>query len=40
MMKIITFPDPILREQMPEFDFENPVMDPKELEREMIVKMV
>ena len=39
MMKIITFPDPILRERMPEFDFKNPVMDPKELEREMIATM-
>ena len=39
MMKITTFPDPILRERMPEFDFKNPVMDPKELEREMIATM-
>lgn len=38
-MKITTFPDPILRERMPEFDFENPIMDPKELEREMIATM-
>jgi peptide deformylase len=38
-MKITTFPDPILRERMPEFDFKNPVMDPKELEREMIATM-
>jgi peptide deformylase len=38
-MKIITFPDPILRERMPEFDFKNPVIDPKELEREMIATM-
>ena len=38
-MKIITFPDPILRERMPEFDFKNPAMDPKELEREMIATM-
>jgi peptide deformylase len=38
-MKIIKFPDPILRERMPEFDFENPVMDPKELEHEMLSTM-
>lgn len=35
-MKIVTFPDPILREKMPDFDFENPIMDPKELERKML----
>lgn len=36
MLKIILNPDPILKERMPEFDFENPIMDPKELEREML----
>ena len=36
MLKLITFPNTILAERMPEFDFENPVMDPKELEKEMI----
>lgn len=35
-MNIIKFPDPILREQMPAFDFENPPMDPKTLEKEML----
>lgn len=35
-MKIVTFPDLILRERMPEFDFENPAMDPKELEKQML----
>lgn len=35
-MKIVTFPDLILRERMPEFDFENPSMDPKELEKQML----
>jgi peptide deformylase len=38
-MKIIKFPDPILRERMPEFDFSNPIMDPIELEKEMIETM-
>lgn len=35
-MKIVTFPDLILRERMPAFDFENPIMDPKELEKQML----
>lgn len=39
MLKIVNYPDPILLERMPDFDFENPVMDPKELEREMIATM-
>ena len=38
-MNIIKFPDPILRERMPEFDFENPLMDPKELEHDMLATM-
>lgn len=36
MTKIVTYPNPILEEQMPAFDFENPIMDPKELEIEML----
>lgn len=35
-MKLIKFPDPILRERMPEFDFDNPTHDPVELEKNMI----
>jgi peptide deformylase len=38
-MKIVKFPDPILRERMPDFDFDNPIMDPKEMERDMIAAM-
>ena len=38
-MNIIKSPDPILKERMPDFDFENPIMDPKELEQEMIKTM-
>jgi len=38
-MKLIKFPDPILKEQMPDFDFENPLMDPKELEKAMLEAM-
>lgn len=39
-MNLITFPNDILREQMPDFDFENPIMDPKQIEKEMIELMV
>jgi len=39
MLNIVKFPDPILRERMPDFDFENPIMDPKELERELLATM-
>ena len=39
-MKLITFPNDILRNQMPDFDFENPIMDPKLIEKEMIELMV
>jgi peptide deformylase len=39
MLKIIKFPDTLLRQQMPNFDFENPIMDPVELEKSMIELM-
>ena len=39
-MNIVKFPDPILRQRMPEFDFNNPVMDPVELEKSMIETML
>lgn len=39
-MKLITFPNDILREEMPDFDFENPVMDPIQLEKEMVELMI
>jgi len=39
-MKLITFPNDILRESMPDFDFENPIMDPIQLEKEMVELMV
>lgn len=35
-MKLITFPDQILRERMPEFNFDNPIVDPIDLEKSMI----
>ena len=39
MLEIIKFPNPILRDRMPEFDFLNPITDPKSLEREMLETM-
>jgi peptide deformylase len=39
MLEIVKFPNPILRERMPEFDFSNPVSDPKELEKQMLETM-
>lgn len=35
-MNIIKFPNSILREEMPLFDFENPVVDPVQLEKDML----
>jgi peptide deformylase len=39
MLKIVKYPDTILEEVMPAFDFANPIMDPKELETEMLAVM-
>lgn len=39
MLSIIKFPNPILTERMPEFDFANPVVDPKQLEADMLETM-
>jgi len=39
-MNIVKFPNSILRQRMPEFDFDNPVMDPVELEKDMIQVML
>jgi peptide deformylase len=39
MEKLVFHPDPILEEQMPAFDFDNPIMDPKELEKELLAIM-
>jgi peptide deformylase len=35
-MNILKFPNPILRERMPEFNFDNPTVDPVALEKDMI----
>jgi len=40
MLKIINFPDPILREKMPDFDFQNLTIDPIQLEKDMIKTML
>lgn len=39
MLKLITHPDPILDKALPEFDFKNPLINPKELEEQMIILM-
>lgn len=39
MLTIVKFPNPILREKMPEFDFGNPSEDPKKLEKDMLELM-
>ena len=35
-MELIKFPNDLLREKMPEFDFNNPIQDPVELEQDML----
>jgi peptide deformylase len=40
MFDIIKFPNKILREKMPDFDFSNPVMPPEELEKSLIETML
>jgi peptide deformylase len=39
MLKLVKFPDPILRQNMPDFDFADPIMDPIELEKAMLAVM-
>jgi peptide deformylase len=40
MLTIVKHPNPILEERMPEFDFENPLTDPVQLEKDMIEIML
>ena len=40
MLKIVNFPNKILREQIPEFDFDNPSHDPVQLEKDMVETML
>jgi peptide deformylase len=39
-MNIVKFPNEILRERMPEFDFTNPSQDPVQLEKDMLNEML
>lgn len=39
MLKIVNFPHEILRQQIPEFNFNDTTVDPKKLEKEMIELM-
>ena len=39
MLKIVTNPNPILKELLQNFDFENPVTDPVDLEKQMLEVM-
>ena len=39
-MNIVKFPNDILRERMPEFDFANPSHDPVQLEKDMLDEML
>jgi peptide deformylase len=40
MLTIVKHPNPILEERMPEFDFDNPLTDPVQLEKDMIEIML
>lgn len=40
MLKIVKFPDPILRVKTQEFNFNNPIIDPKILEKDLIEAML
>ena len=40
MLNIVKHPEPILRERMPDFDFSNPPLDPKQLEKDLIETML
>lgn len=39
MLKLVSQNDEILSKAMPEFDFDNPVMDPYKLEEQLVIKM-
>jgi peptide deformylase len=39
MLKLITHPNPILDKQLPEFDFDNPIIDPRDLEEQLVKLM-
>jgi len=39
MLNLITYPNPILNNQLPEFNWDDPVMDPKLLEEQLVKLM-
>jgi len=39
MLELVKFPNSILSETLPDYSFENPIMDPLDLEKEMILLM-
>lgn len=39
MLKLVTYPNEILSQNLKEFDFQNPVIDPRDLEAQMIQLM-
>ncbi len=39
MLKLVTHPNPILDQSLPEFDFSNPIVDPYDLEEQMVKLM-
>ena len=39
MLKLLTHPNEILNKKMPDFDFDNPVVDPRNLEEQMVKLM-
>lgn len=39
-MKILKFPNDMLRQTMPKFDFDNPIMDPLDLEKLLVETMI
>ena len=39
MLQLVKYPNPILRKQLIDFDFNNPIVDPRELEEQMIILM-
>lgn len=40
MLKLVQYPNDVLKKVMPEFDFDNPIMDPFELEEQMVQIML
>lgn len=39
MLNLVTYPNDILNKSLPDFDFSNPIMNPYELEEQMVILM-